>query len=176
LTPETGGLALLMKERHKARFDVLSDVDCGVGLNVGVVFRLPKLYRARLDEDYAIAVLPPQHRLLAQSAVTESDVVMETILVGDCCGGFADRLATITSCSLRLQRCNGATSQMLDLVTAGLGIALLSNRLSIGATVGVRPFTDPDLSRRILLTTIPGRPLNPAAASFVKLCRARIFS
>lgn len=49
LTPETGGLARIMKERHKARFEVLSDVDCGVGLNVGVVFRLPKLYRARLE-------------------------------------------------------------------------------------------------------------------------------
>ncbi|HQT66986.1 MAG TPA: peroxiredoxin-like family protein [Acetobacteraceae bacterium] len=50
LTPETGGLPLVMKERHQARFEVLSDVDCGVGLNAGVIFRLPRLYRARLEK------------------------------------------------------------------------------------------------------------------------------
>jgi peroxiredoxin len=49
LTPETGGLALTMKTYHKARFDVLCDVDFGVGLAAGVVFRIPKLYRARCE-------------------------------------------------------------------------------------------------------------------------------
>ncbi len=53
LTPETGGLALTMKEYHGARFEVLSDVDCGVGLAAGVVFRIPKLYRARMRQDFA---------------------------------------------------------------------------------------------------------------------------
>jgi len=53
LTPETGGLALTMKEYHGARFDVLSDVDCGVGLAAGVVFQIPKLYRARMSADFA---------------------------------------------------------------------------------------------------------------------------
>jgi peroxiredoxin len=49
LTPETGGLALKMKTKHNARFEVLADVDFGVGLAAGVVFKIPKLYRARLD-------------------------------------------------------------------------------------------------------------------------------
>jgi peroxiredoxin len=48
-TPETGGLALTMKTYHNARFDVLCDVDFGVGLAAGVVFRVPKLYRARCE-------------------------------------------------------------------------------------------------------------------------------
>jgi peroxiredoxin len=48
LTPETGGLPLDMKTYHKARFEVLSDVDYGVGLGAGVIFSIPKLYRARL--------------------------------------------------------------------------------------------------------------------------------
>jgi peroxiredoxin len=48
LTPETGGLPLDMKTYHKARFEVLADVDCGVGLAAGVIFTVPKLYRARL--------------------------------------------------------------------------------------------------------------------------------
>jgi peroxiredoxin len=49
LTPETGGLALTMKTYHKARFEVLCDVDFGVGLAAGVVFKIPKLYRARCE-------------------------------------------------------------------------------------------------------------------------------
>lgn len=53
LTPETGGLALTMKEYHGARFEVLSDVDCGVGLSAGVVFKIPQLYRARMRADFA---------------------------------------------------------------------------------------------------------------------------
>lgn len=48
LTPETGGLPLAMKRRHGARFEVLADVDFGVGLSTGVVFKIPPLYRARL--------------------------------------------------------------------------------------------------------------------------------
>jgi len=48
LTPETGGLPLSMKRYHGATFEVLSDVDFGVGLAAGVVFKIPKLYRERL--------------------------------------------------------------------------------------------------------------------------------
>jgi hypothetical protein len=42
--------------------------------------------------------------------------------------------------------------------------------------LATRPFTEPDLSRGILLAVVAGRPLNPAAASFVKLCRAQRFA
>jgi peroxiredoxin len=49
LTPDTGPPALDAKQNHHARFEVLCDVDCGVGLTCGVVFRVPKLYRARLQ-------------------------------------------------------------------------------------------------------------------------------
>jgi peroxiredoxin len=59
LTPETSGLALTMKNQHHARFEVLADVDCGVGLAAGVVFNVPKLYRARLES--AGIPLPRRH-------------------------------------------------------------------------------------------------------------------
>jgi peroxiredoxin len=48
ITPETGGRALLAKQNHRAGFEVLSDVDCGLGLSCGVVFRAPKPYRRML--------------------------------------------------------------------------------------------------------------------------------
>jgi peroxiredoxin len=49
LTPETGSFPLAIKQRNNARFEVLSDVDCGVGLAAGLIFRMPKLYRARME-------------------------------------------------------------------------------------------------------------------------------
>ena len=48
ITPETGGRALTAKHNHDARFEVLCDIDCGVGLNCGVVFRAPEPYRLLL--------------------------------------------------------------------------------------------------------------------------------
>jgi peroxiredoxin len=49
LTPETGGLPLTMKQRNGARFQVLADVDFGVGLAAGVVYKIPPLYRGLLE-------------------------------------------------------------------------------------------------------------------------------
>lgn len=49
LTPETGFLPQKLRQRHGARFEVLADVDFGVGLMAGVVFKIPPLYRARLQ-------------------------------------------------------------------------------------------------------------------------------
>jgi len=48
VTPEIGGLALRTKQNHGAVFEVLSDVDCGLGLGCGVVFRTPDIYRRLL--------------------------------------------------------------------------------------------------------------------------------
>lgn len=48
ITPETGGRAMDAKRNHDAGFEVLSDVDCGVGLSCGVVFRASEQYRLLL--------------------------------------------------------------------------------------------------------------------------------
>jgi len=134
-----------------------------------------RLNRWPLYTEAAVLVVPPEHRLAVMNAVTARDVLEENILVGERCGGFAHALVAITGFSLRLQRCNGAAAQMLDLVAAGLGVALLSERLRVGAPLAVRRFSEPELKRRIMLTAVAGRPLNPAASSFVKLCRAQAF-
>lgn len=48
VTPETGGRALAAKRRYGNRYEMLSDVDCGLGLGCGVVFQAPAVYRDML--------------------------------------------------------------------------------------------------------------------------------
>lgn len=44
LTPETGGRALAMKQARSLHYEVLVDVDLGVAMAFGIVFRTPPLY------------------------------------------------------------------------------------------------------------------------------------
>lgn len=49
LTPETGALPQKLQARDGNAFEVLADIDFGVGLAAGLVFKIPPLYRARLQ-------------------------------------------------------------------------------------------------------------------------------
>ena len=49
LTPETGAWPLRLQQRDAGAFEVLSDIDFGVGLAAGLVFKIPPLYRARVQ-------------------------------------------------------------------------------------------------------------------------------
>lgn len=132
-----------------------------------------RLNRWPLYTEVAVVVFCAGHRLAARNDVALPDLLEETVLVGDRCGGFAERLVRATGCSLRLQRCNGPAAQMLDLAAAGMGVALLSERWPLGPALASRKFSEPELKRQILLTAVAGRRQNPAAAGFIKLCRAR---
>jgi len=134
-----------------------------------------RLHRWPLYNDRAVVVLPANHKLMAKNAVSARDIMDETILVGERNGDFAARLADNTPYSFRFQHCDGATSQIMDLIGAGLGIALVSNRLPLLPHLGTRPFHEPEITRRILLTVVAGRPLNPTAAGFVERCRTQTF-
>lgn len=131
-----------------------------------------RLNRWPLYTETAVLVCPGTHRLARQNACAAADLAGEILLHGDACGGFGKMLTPAP----RLQYCRGSASQLCEMISAGLGVALLSNRLSIPAPLTTRPFTEPELTRGIQLTALAGRPLNPAAASFVKLCRAQAFS
>lgn len=49
LTPEAGGWPLKLQQRDASAFEVLADIDFGVGLAAGLVFKIPPLYRARVQ-------------------------------------------------------------------------------------------------------------------------------
>lgn len=51
MTPDANGLALRAKHRNSVHYDVLCDIDNGVAMQFGVVYRVPDEYRKFL-EDY----------------------------------------------------------------------------------------------------------------------------
>lgn len=151
---------------------MLSDMlDCAL---VPADYALPERlnYWPLYTED-AVVVLPPSHPLAECTAVTADDLLGETLLQGERCGGFAHRLSVVSGRQFRTICCDGATSHLLALVQAGLGITVLSERVGIPAPLTVRPVTEPAVSRQIRLAAVAGRPHGAAVSGFIKLCRAR---
>ncbi|HEX7390430.1 MAG TPA: LysR family transcriptional regulator [Acidiphilium sp.] len=132
-----------------------------------------RLNRWPLYEERAVAVMPPAHPLAGRQAVTASDLIDETLLLGERCGGFAGRIGPESGLQFRLRHCGGSWAHLLDLVGAGLGVAILSERLAIPRTLTVCPLGTPELTRRIELAAVAGRPQGAAVSGFIKLCRAR---
>lgn len=131
-----------------------------------------RLNRWTVAEEGCVAVLPPEHPLAEKPRLTAGDLADETLLVGERCGGFDLRLVAACGDRFAQRQCGGSWVQMLDLVRAGLGLALLPDGLTIGGNVAVRPLVEPPLNRTVLLTLVAGRPHGAAVANLVKLCRA----
>jgi DNA-binding transcriptional LysR family regulator len=126
-----------------------------------------RLNRWVLYTDTAVLLLPAGHALARRNEVGAGDLAGETVLETD----FSVRLG-----GLRVQPYRGAAAQIADLVAAGLGLALVSSRAAVPPPLTTRAFSDPVLERRIMLTAIAGRPFAPAAANFLRLCRAQSFN
>ncbi|MGC8477185.1 MAG: LysR family transcriptional regulator [Acetobacteraceae bacterium] len=134
-----------------------------------------RLHRWRLCEECCVVLLPAAHPLAARDTLTAAELEGETLLVGQRCGGFALRMIEAGKATFSVRRCGGSWVQMLDLVAAGLGVALLPDALAIGPGLVSRPLVAPELRRGVALTVVAGRPQGMAVAQFVKLCRARAF-
>ncbi|MGC8536343.1 MAG: LysR family transcriptional regulator [Rhizomicrobium sp.] len=134
---------------------------------------LPDRFRSwKLYEEGAVAVLPPDHHLCAASTITAKDLHGEVLLHGERCGGFVQMLAPDGADGIRTRRCDGGTAHILDLVAAGLGIAVLSERMAVPAPLVARRVVEPPIRREVRLTAVAGRPHGAALAGFIKLCRA----
>jgi len=135
-----------------------------------------RLHRWALYRENCMVVLPADHRCAAQKTIAAEDLADETLLLSDRCGDFAERLILV--CGERLterRRIGGSWPQMLDLVAARLGLALLPEGLAASPAVSFRPLAGLDLGRTIALALVAGRPRSDAVLNFVKLCRAVSF-
>lgn len=129
-----------------------------------------RLNRWPIYEDKAIVVLPVGHRLGGHAGLSGEDLAGETILVADRCGGFGARLPAGTHV---VRHCGGSWMQLCDLVAAGLGVALLSDRVAVPSPLCRCTLIEPTLARTVTLAAVAGRMQTPAVAGFIKLCRAQ---
>jgi DNA-binding transcriptional LysR family regulator len=132
-----------------------------------------RLHRWKVAEEGCVVVLPADHALAARTELRSDDLAGETLLFGERCGGFAHRLRGLCGERFAQRPCSGSWVQMLDLVRAGLGLALLPDGLAVGGDVAVRPLAEPQLNRTVVLAVVAGRPHGAAVSNLVKLCRAR---
>jgi LysR family transcriptional regulator, hydrogen peroxide-inducible genes activator len=132
-----------------------------------------RLNRWKIAQESCLVVMPADHRLAPRNGLTAQDLDGETVLFGERCGGFAHRLRTACGERFVQRPCGGSWIQMLDLVGAGLGLALLPDGLALSTGLVARPLMQPTLERSILLTAVAGRRQTPAVANLIKLCRAR---
>lgn len=136
--------------------------------------KLPeRLNRWTVGHESCTVVMLADHALATRDSVRAEDLEGETLVFGERCGGFVHRLRTEWGERFLSRPCGGSWTQVLDLVRAGLGLALLPDRLGIGGDLVTRPLAEPRLERTVLLTLVAGRPHSPAVANLVKLCRAR---
>ncbi len=153
--------------------DLLLDdgLDCALLPGDGALHE--RLNRWPLYQDRAAVVLPGQHRLRGKDSLDAEDLASETILIGDQCGGFGGRFAEVSGGTTRQFRCGGNAAHLLDLVGAGLGVAIISERLSVPDALIRCRLGQPVLERAVQLASVAGRPHGAAVAGFIKLCRAR---
>ncbi|MDE2240693.1 MAG: LysR family transcriptional regulator [Rhodospirillales bacterium] len=134
-----------------------------------------RLNRWPIFTDSAMLICQETHSLARRNQCALADLEGETLLLGDDCGNFGEKLAQLAETPLRTQRMRANPAQMQELVRAGLGLALLSSRVNISSPLAGRAFVEPALQRHILLAAVAGRPMNDAAAGFIRLCRAKAF-
>lgn len=185
-TPITGAVAEILRvmpgtEIHftEAPSGTLVDTMLADGLDCALLpdeTPLPeRLNRWPIFTDIAVLICPETHPLARKNQCTLADLAGQTLLLGDACGSFGERLARMAPTPLQTQRMRASAAQMQELIHAGLGLALLSSRASITPPLAARAFVEPMLERQILLTAVAGRPMNKAAAGFMRLCRAQSF-
>ncbi len=134
-----------------------------------------RLNRWPLFRDVAVLMLPPGHALDTGEAVPLSALDGTAVI----CGTADCRMARLLE---QAQKAHGtrpsqrhrvdAPGRAADLVRAGLGIALSTERTAVPGGVHKRR-VEGQAAHDVLLVAVAGRPFTRAAHAFIKLARAR---
>ena len=142
---------------------VLNPID-----GVGDRFHTHELFAERY-----VVIFPPEHRLARFNAIPLEALSGEP---------YVDRLA----CELRemvMAMCmerdisfyarfrSDKEDWVQAMVLAGIGFAFMPEYSVSLPGLLQRPLVDPEVSRSVCLTTVPGRPFSPAVATFVRAAR-----
>jgi len=135
------------------------------------------------EERYMVAI-PPNHHLAQQNAIPLRDFVKEKTLKRSNCEykefinselndsdpqklkEFED---TIDSIEVAHEIENEELTQTM--INAGMGCAIVPEYLSNSGNLTMRPLIEPEISRRIGIATVRGRPHTPVVSYFTNLCQ-----
>ncbi|MBV8402098.1 MAG: LysR family transcriptional regulator [Acetobacteraceae bacterium] len=138
-----------------------------------------RLHCWELYQETCCVVFPPGHRFEGLARVPLSALDGETALNGRLCGDIINRISPLcgsAGASMRVRHRGGYWDHVQHLAAAGLGVALLPQRLPVLPPLISRPLEARALARPVVLGVVSGRQYSPALDGFVKLNRARSFA
>ena len=150
-------------------------------LDLAVVVNGPdlneRLHRWPLFAERYVLICPPEHRFKDRDAVAVDDLADECLLLNedvDCpVRRFLTHLCEGRGVKPHRQHYADSQEQIVEMVLASLGIAVVGENLPGASLLLRRPFEGEEDSRTIVLTTVAGRQLGPTPALFLKLMRSR---
>ena len=139
-----------------------------LGLEAEGLNRLP-LYTERY-----VVILPPEHDLRRMNAIRLADLSGQAYVDRLACEMREMVMAVCDETGVDLYaRFRSAREDWVQaMVLAGLGFAFMPE-YSVNLTGLVqRPLAEPEVTREVVLASVPGRPFSPAVAAFVRAARS----
>ncbi|MDR6292914.1 MULTISPECIES: LysR family transcriptional regulator [Inquilinus] len=126
------------------------------------------LYRERFR-----VAFPPGHRFAALDRVALAEVDGEPYLSRLNCEFIAvfDDMLAERGVAVRERYESPREDWVQGLVMAGLGISFIPERLLMLSGLPSRPLVDPEVTRRIVIATVAGRPHSPAVSTVIRMAR-----
>lgn len=173
-----GGLQLKLLRRGGAELRELlqkGGVELAVAGTIGQAW--DRLDAWPLFEEQFELVVQRDHPLANAEAIDVDQLSGYCLLIGEQCEAAQSLVDTlhernVTVAGHRLDW----TEDIVGLVGAGQGIALLPQSLGCHTELRRIPFKDLELTRKVFLYGVAGRPRSPAAEILMKLLRARDWS
>ncbi len=136
-----------------------------------------RVHRWPLYADRVTVLMPRGHPLALGDQVLAASLDAYTLVSRtegtDLLARMLDRLRAELGLPLQAQHRGSSEEEIQQLVLAGMGIALTTERRPRPADLESRPLTEPALTYDVAVAVVAGRPLTRAADALVRLCRAR---
>ena len=128
---------------------------------------------ALFEEPFSVLV-PTDHRLFEENILDIEDLTEEVVLPRHHCeqAAFFEDFFDRHSIDQNVKHLITSESDLVALVEAGLGVALIPDYAPLPGTVKKIAMKEPGIRRDILLSTVAGRPRSPAANVFLKYLRS----
>lgn len=141
---------------------------------VGLPGELPDtLHCLPVFEERFVAVLPPNHRLVANNPVRVAELDGEPYVSRARCEVFDAVAKDFASRGVHPRKVFSSTRDdwVQQMIKAGLGFGFFPESCVTDPDVVVRPLVEPSYSRTIYVATVRGRPHSPAVGAFVREAR-----